>query len=505
MTQTQLANAVGISPSYANLIEHDKRPIGGALLANLARVLSLELDSLTGAQEARLIQGLAELVADPVLRGIDLELDDAADLVGRFPAWGQAILAIYRGYVDAGTQVNVLSDRLSQDSFVMDISHQILTHITSIRSSAEILEEFTDLDEDRRQRFLAVVSGESSRLAAAAQSLFAFFKAAEADARTANPIDEVDDFIIDNRNYFPTLEDTADQIRTGLGARDKLETGDLAARLLARHGIEWTTMPADAPLSDDLVNGCHVDRDRGLFVSLDVLPPASTRFQIARLFAELEAGDAIDTLVRDRNLRSDQARSRAARALSSYVAGAVLFPYDAFLDAAASRRYDIGVLENRFGGSFEQICHRLVTLRRDDASGVPFAFMRADPAGNVTKRFSIPSLTLPRYGTACPLWAIYRAMQTPNQTVAQMACLPDETAFLFVARAIAKQPPAHGAPGSTFSVMICCEALYADQVVYGDGLDPSRPTLSTPVGTTCRLCPRENCVQRAHPPVNADG
>ncbi|MEZ5665949.1 MAG: short-chain fatty acyl-CoA regulator family protein [Alphaproteobacteria bacterium] len=503
MTQTELAQAVGISPSYANLIEHDRRQIGGALLANLARVLGLDLDSLTGAQEARLIQALGELAGDPALRGLDLPPGDAADLVARHPAWSRALLTLYRSLVDTRGQVAALTERLSQDSVLMDIGHQILTHITSIRSSAEILEEFTDLDDARRRQFLAVVAGESTRLAAAAQALFAFFKDASADARTSSPMEEVDDFIIDNRNYFPALEEAAAALRRRLDAPERLETAALAAHLEGRHGIACRTVAAGGADEAASAAACRYDRAGAVMLIPEGLPAMTVRFQLAHLVAELEAADAIAAQVAGARLSSEEARRRAERALASYVAGAVLFPYEAFHDAATRTRYDIDVLEHRFGGSFEQVCHRLVTLRRQDLSGVPFAFMRADPAGNVTKRFSIPGLSLPRYGTACPLWAIYRALQAPNQTVAQMACMPDDSAFLFIARAIVKRPPAHRRPGTAFSVMICCEALYADRIVYGDGLDPGRPSLLTPVGTTCRLCPRDDCAQRAYPRVLA--
>lgn len=501
MTQTQLAEAVGISPSYANLIEHDKRTIGGGLLANLARVLGIDLDTLTGAHEARLIQTLAELSADPLLRDLDIPPRDSTDLVSRFPQWSRGILALYRALADANAQINDLAERLNQDSFMMDISHQILTHITSIRSSAEILRDFADLSDTQREQFLTVVSGESDRLAGAARSMFEFFRAANANASSATPTDEVDDFLIDNRNYFPTLERLADELRARVGGSDNLEGTAWLDYLAAKRGVTYREVDDDPALNEKLVNGCWYDSANAAFLVRTNLPHTTRRFQAARLIAELEAVDAVGELLHDERLRSDEARTRAARALTSYLAGAMLFPYDAFHAAAVTLRYDIGALAHRFGGSFEQICHRLVTLRRTEAEGIPFAFMRTDPAGNVTKRFSIPGLTLPRYGSACPLWAIYRAMQTPEQTITQLAAMPDDDMYLFIARSIVKQPPAFGRPATMFSIMLCCESIYAGDVVLADGLDPSKPTLVTPVGSTCRLCPRTGCDQRAHPPV----
>lgn len=501
LTQSHLAASVGISSSYMNLIEHDKRPISGALLAKLARALDLDLDSLTGAHEARLIQTLSELATDPVLNRLDAAPEDTADLVARFPQWSRGILALYRGYVDACAQINALSDRLGQDSLMMDISHQMLTHITSIRSSAEILQDFADLDEGQRQRFLSVVSGESSQLADAARSLFTVVETASSSARSLTPIEEVDDFLIDNQNYFPALETGADKLRKRLGSSDAPSSAALLDYLQERRGIIWRSIDDGSEFEDRLVNGCWFDRDGSTFYSKASLPPTTIRFQAARLFAELEAASLVADHVNDKRLHSPEARKRAARALTSYLAGALLFPYEPFYQAAQNLRYDIDALGHRFGGSFEQICHRLVTLRRENSSGIPFAFMRTDPAGNVTKRFSIPGLTLPRYGTACPLWAIYRTLQAPSQTITQLAQLPDGSMFLLIARAITRQPPAHGQPGTAFSIMIACESIYADRIVHADGLDPARVSLVTPVGTACRLCPRKGCTQRAHEAV----
>ena len=71
---------------------------------------------------------------------------------------------------------------------------------------------------------------------------------------------------------------------------------------------------------------------------------------------------------------------------------------------------------------------------------MPFAFMRTDLAGNTSKRFSLPELRLPRHGSACPLWAVYRAFLTPDRITTQLMRLPDDRHFLVMARAITKGP-----------------------------------------------------------------
>jgi XRE family transcriptional regulator, fatty acid utilization regulator len=174
----------------------------------------------------------------------------------------------------------------------------------------------------------------------------------------------------------------------------------------------------------------------------------------------------------------------------------VLMPYERFLEDAVRARYDVDLLCRGHGTSVEQVCHRLVTLRRPGAEGVPFAFIRSDPAGFVTKRLPLPNLPLPRYGGACPLWAVYQAFQAPESVVLQLAEFPNGERFLFVARAVTKGDAAFNRPRRLLSIMLACDALYADQLVYGDRLDLSAGAPADRVGTTCRLCVRNDCPQR---------
>ncbi|MGH8689064.1 MAG: helix-turn-helix domain-containing protein [Burkholderiales bacterium] len=195
-------------------------------------------------------------------------------------------------------------------------------------------------------------------------------------------------------------------------------------------------------------------------------------------------------------LTSDVARRRARRALESYRAAAVLMPYEPFLDAACRARYDVDVLARRFEASVEQVCLRLVALRRPGAEGLPFGLMRVDAAGFTSRRFPLPRLPLPRHGGACPLWAVYQALQSPGAIVRQLAVFPDGERFLFVARALEKRGAAFPMPRRLASLMLACDALVADQTVYGDGLDLASAAPATPVGARCRVCVRADCAYR---------
>lgn len=176
-------------------------------------------------------------------------------------------------------------------------------------------------------------------------------------------------------------------------------------------------------------------------------------------------------------------------------------PYAAFHAAAVAVRYDIDALCRRFGASFEQACHRLVTLRRPGAEGIRFGFMRVDPAGHLTKRLPLPGLPLPRYGNACPLWAVYEAFGAPGATVRQLAEFPDGERCLLVARTVEQPRPDFRLPRHVKSVMLACDALHADRMVYGDGLDLRSTAPATAVGPSCRVCPRRDCLYREEDPI----
>jgi predicted transcriptional regulator/transcriptional regulator with XRE-family HTH domain len=501
-TQAALADEIGISASYLNLIEANKRQVGGHLLQKVAAALEIDADSLDGAAEKRLAEHLHELAAAPLLRSLDITPASAFDLIGRHPQWARALVTAHRALQDQTDLAAALSDRLNHDPFLSDAVHGMLTNVAAIRSAAEILESVDDLDPEQRARFDRIIGNESQRLADVATRLAGYFDRVGTEMRSLTPSEEVDDLLWERSNYFPGLEAAAlDLVLQGFDGKAPNEI-DLADRLQREHGIEIDHRP-EADLADIVMrNDCCQDEAGERLIFTDTAARPTRRFQMARLLAERALADAIDAEVDGVDLlTTNAARQRAARALSSYAAGAMLMPYHRFLEDAIELRYDIERLAHRHQVSFEQACHRLVTLRKPDAAGIPFAFMRADPAGFVTKRFPLPRLPLPRYGHACPLWAVYTAFQTPGTIVRQVAELPSGDRFLFVARAAAKAQAAFQTHRQVISIMLACDSLHADDVTYGDGLNFSAPSLPIPIGPTCRLCPRETCRHREEDPI----
>lgn len=504
LTQAALAADVGISASYMNLIEANKRQVGGRLLQKLADVLEIERESLGGVAEQRLAEHLREVAAEPLLRELEIPPESADDLVGRHPEWARALITTYRGLQDQAQIATALSDRLSHDPFLGEAVHDMLTHVAALRSASEIVETVDDLEAGQRARFDEMIAKESRRLADVATGLAAYFDKTSTPTRRLTPSEEVDDFLLEKANYFPEIEAA---VLSWLRARCTGNPPDeamLVETLERKHGLSVRTEAAFDPNAIGLRNDCYLDDAGETFIVLDTAPAATRRFQIARLFATRSFTDAIDAeLDQTAMLTTPAARERASAALSSYAAAAMLMPYEPFHEDAVQSRYDVERLAHRHGVSFEQACHRLITLRRPDARGLPFAFMRSDPAGFVTKRFALPRLPIPRYGNACPLWAVYTAFQTPGVIIRQLAELPAGDRFLFVARATARNQAVFQQQRQVVSIMLACDAIHADQTIYADGLDLGASRLATPIGPTCRLCPRETCRYREEAPILA--
>lgn len=500
VTQARLAATLGISASYLNLIELNKRNIGGALLKRVADALGVAIDELDGAAGRRLLHDLGALTADARLAPLQLDAASVDDLAGRHPDWARALVVLQRALLDRDRAVAALSDRLSQDPLLVEVLHSVRSRIAAIRSSSEILDSFDDLEPAQRQRFVSILSLESARLSELTPRLDEFFEPTHTVTRSITPVDEVDDFLFDHADHFPTLEQTSDELRAAAGIEAECREDVLASYLLSAHELRTELRSAAGALA--VAAAPASEEDPTLYI--DSPAPAPTRrFQLARAAAErFRQADAVGAeIAAAPRLTSEAARRLARHALTSYLAAAVLMPYEVFLDAAERSRYDLDILARRFGASHEQVCHRLVTLRRPGAEGIPFGLMRSDPAGFVTKRFPLPNLLLPRHGNACPLWPVYGAFQSPGAIVRQLAAFPTGDRFLFVARAIEKPRPGFTMPRRLLSVMLACDAIHADRTVYGDELDLSSSAPAVPVGPNCRLCVRRNCVYREEEPL----
>jgi hypothetical protein len=189
--------------------------------------------------------------------------------------------------------------------------------------------------------------------------------------------------------------------------------------------------------------------------------------------------------------------------MANYFAGAALLPYVRFQEAAEATGHDLERLADLFGASIEQVAHRLSTLQRPGAKGIPFFFVRVDQAGTITKRHSAARLQFARFGGACPLWNVHRAFETPGRFLRQLAETPDGVRYFCLARDVTKPAGSFDAPVRRFAIGLGCEIAHADRLVYARGLPLADPAAFEPIGISCRICQRPDCHQRSVPPLES--
>ncbi len=437
LTQVRMAEELGISTSYLNLIERNQRPLSAQILLRLAEVYDVDVRNFAGDDEAKAFANLAEMFADPLFRNTGLTKGDIQDFASASPAAADAVQSLYRAYRDVLMQSDNLSERLAD------------------RDRVELLEG------------------------------------------SGQPVDEVREFIHSARNYFPALDETAEALSAETGVNSGDAFGLLERRLKEKHNITVRIVPFDV-MAETLR---YFDRHRQRIMLSELLPQSGRIFQLAYQLGLLEFRPLIDEAVAESGLKKPESRRLARISLANYFAAALLMPYGAFLKAAEGAQYDTELLGHRFGTSFEQVCHRLTTMQRAGARGVPFFFLRVDNAGNVSKRFSAGRFHFSKFGGTCPLWNVHNSFQTPGRIFTQIVQMPDETTYFSIARTVSRAGGAYSLPSQQLAIGLGCDLSYAGRLVYAKGHNLA-PENATPIGVNCHLCERPNCNQRAFPPLN---
>ncbi|MEM9318566.1 MAG: helix-turn-helix domain-containing protein [Pseudomonadota bacterium] len=201
LRQGALAEVVGISPSYLNLIEHNKRRIGGKLLRDLARALALDPGTLADGADPALEQALLAAVADLPDHGAAPERDRIDVLSTRFPGWAGAIAGQAARIAALEDEAEALRNRAQHDTVLAEALHEVLSNAAAIRATAEILVEDGELDPQWRARFHRNLLEEAERLSDRGTELLRHFEA-ETEAATSSR----DQFFIAAGHHFPQIE-----------------------------------------------------------------------------------------------------------------------------------------------------------------------------------------------------------------------------------------------------------------------------------------------------------
>ena len=352
---------------------------------------------------------------------------------------------------------------------------------------------------------VATLAASAPNAARAMLALYRAWRVAKEDAsgialptgrRMLLPTEEARDFFHDHANHFPALEAIAERIGAELRASPAEMNHAIAERLRRTHGVTVAVGKLDSALRR------YDPQLRRLDLS-ESLPRESRGFQMAFQLMLLEARDAVEAVVAPAEPSTADAAALIRLGLLNYAAAALLMPYLPFLGAARELRHEVEALAARFGVSFEQAAHRLSTLQRPGENGalrgVPFFFLRVDPAGNVDKRFSAAGFPFARFGGSCPKWIVHRAFAHPGETQVQVAQLPDGATFLTFARAIAAPTTRWGEPAPMHVVAMGCDIGRSAEIAYADGIEIA--TAAVGIGLSCRLCDRADCRSRAFPPL----
>ena len=321
-------------------------------------------------------------------------------------------------------------------------------------------------------------------------------EAADADPRVLiTPETWVRDYIQAQRNHWPELEEASETL--GGALNHPLSIAEpLRQRLKEAWGVEVRVV--DPEILEDASQ--HYDGQRRMLMLSSLLRPENRTFGIAYQLALLEFAPIIARMLEAARPPDAGSRRLLHMSFANYAAGAIIMPYGKFLRAAEEHRYALDRLTAQFGANVEQVAHRLTTLSRSGAKGVPFFMLRVDPAGNISKRYAGESFPFSHFGGTCPRWHLHTAFQTPGQTIRQLIETPDGQRFFTISRTIDRPIRPDLRDDALLAIGLGCDAKHAHRIAYADGLDLIG-TPATPVGPACAICPRLQCAYRATAPA----
>lgn len=381
--QAELARKAGISASYLNLIEHNRRRIGGKLLVDLAQVLGVEPSMLTEGAEAALIASLREAAAETGSKVAELDRTD--EFAGRFPGWAEVLASNHQRISRLERTVETLSDRLTHDPHLAASLHEVLSTAAAIRSTASILAETGELEPEWRDRFHSNLNEDSRRLAESSRALVNFLDESDNSAeRRGVPQEEVEEFFLAHGYHFPELENSGG----AAAASDRASGTTRCTASGAASGAAGSAACIAAYISD---------------------AP---------------------------ELVSDSARAIARAALEQYHSDAVQMPLAEVGLLIQSSGADPSMLARHFKVSLPVVLRRMGVLPVD-VLGQEAGLVICDASGSILFRKSVAGFALPRFGASCPLWPIYTALQRPDVPLRRNVVQQGRTALGFECLAVA--------------------------------------------------------------------
>ena len=432
----KLAEQLGISPSYLNLIESGKRKIDGDLLLKVCEELKIELSDLTNKSDLNLVNDISELLDDQLFEDLDILGPEVKDLVNTNPKIARALIK--------------LGDNYKQKD------NEIINKVETL--SGKIIDS----------------------------------------RKTSFPGEVISDFLQNKQNYFPKLEEFANKIFEKIQVNNRTRYIALCDFLNSEYSIKVKDV---IPEEDKPFSKIFNKNKKELLLS-DYNSLETKKLHAAAQIAQEGAEEEINSYLSEFKFPSDEAKRLTKIALLNYCGAAILMPYKLFHSECKKLKYDLELLQNTFATSFEQVAHRVTCLQDPKLPGIPFHMLRVDIAGNISKRFSLSGIEIPRYGGACPRWNVYSAFTRPGVIQAAVSKMTNGKKYVCIARTVEKGVGRYGQKKSMLSIGLGCEAKYAKDFVYTENLNLNDKKTEIPIGVSCRTCDRLDCSQRAFPPLH---
>ena len=319
------------------------------------------------------------------------------------------------------------------------------------------------------------------------------------DGRKASfPGEVVSDFLQENKNYFSKLEKFADDIFNRIQINNRATYMALCDFLKTEYGVKVKdVLPEDGKPFSKIYYKSQKELHLSDYVALE-----TKKLYAAAQIAQEGAMVVIENYLSEFKFPSEESKKLTKVALLNYCGAAILMPYKLFHQECMKQKYDLELLQNTFACTFEQIAHRVTCLQDPKLPGIPFHFLRVDVAGNISKRFSLSGIEIPRYGGACPRWNVYSAFSRPGVIQAAVSKMSNGEKYVCIARTVEKGVGRYGKKKSILSIGLGCQAKYAKDFVYTENLDLNDKKTEIPIGVSCRTCDRLDCSQRAFPPLH---
>ena len=316
--------------------------------------------------------------------------------------------------------------------------------------------------------------------------------------RNSFPGEVVSDFLQENKNYFAKLEEFANNVFEKIQTNNRSTYIGLCNFLKSEYGITVKdVIPKEGRSFSKIFN-----KEKKELLLSDYVALETKKLYAAAQIAQEGAIREINEYLSKFSFPSEESKKLTKVSLLNYCGAAILMPYKQFHTECIKQKYDLELLQNTFATTFEQIAHRVTTLQDPKLPGIPFHFLRVDIAGNISKRFSLSGIEIPRYGGACPRWNVYSAFTRPGIIQAAVSKMSNGEKYVCIARTVEKGIGRFGETKSILSIGLGCEAKYAKDFVYTENLNINDKKSEIPIGVSCRTCDRLDCSQRAFPPLH---